>query len=345
MSTTLHCQWPCAQVDLDFVLLVRGCSLIEFNLLIVSGYFIPYSVFVCGLISGSSLSFTRSTEFYFGKTDGNSTRETQRSWLENDLKTANANRDNVPWIIAHGHRDIYCSTSDDNDCASPGDAGKIRDDLEPLFYKYGLDIWINGHEHSYERTYPLYKGASVKSYIDPAATIYIVTGAAGSPEMHEAFDNNPPSWSAFRSNTFGYSRALVHNATHLRWQQVQTDPTLFPTSDYGRVIDDVWFIQHKHGPFDAARAPNGTAFPSGTDSRARTDDHWGPLLPFLDHASGRAVSELIREFVAEHGERAWAEKEDDLLKIANNFTGGTGEVWEDVRAEGLSSSGAWFKWK
>ena len=57
---------------------------------------------------------------------------------------------------------------------------------------------------------------------NPNATIYIVTGAAGSAEMHEGFDNPQPSFSAFRSNTFGYSRLLVHNASHIRWQQVQT---------------------------------------------------------------------------------------------------------------------------
>ena len=52
-----------------------------------------------------------------------------------------------------------------------------------------------------ERTYPLYKGKSVASNINPPSTIYIVTGAAGSPEMHEGFDNKQPTWSAFRSNT------------------------------------------------------------------------------------------------------------------------------------------------
>jgi hypothetical protein len=64
---------------------------------------------------------------------------------------------------------------------------KVRADLEPLFFKYGLDFWINGHEHSYERTYPMYKEKSEKSNVEPKATIYIVTGAAGSSEMHEGF--------------------------------------------------------------------------------------------------------------------------------------------------------------
>ena len=54
--------------------------------------------------------------------------------------------------------------------------------------------------------------------------------------MHEGFTRVPPSWSAFRSNTFGYSRMIVHNSTHVHWQQVSTDPTSFPLSEYGRSV-------------------------------------------------------------------------------------------------------------
>jgi hypothetical protein len=300
-----------------------------------------------------------STEFWFGVSsfDKKVTTATQLEWLEKDLIAANANRANVPWVVAQGHRDIYCSTSDDSDCGA-GQAGVIRADLEPLFFKYGLDLWINGHEHSYERTYPMYKGESQKcpgscpersnncleTCTNPNATIYIITGAAGSPEMHEGFDNAQPSWSAYRSNTFGYSRLLVHNATHIRWQEVQTDPTLFPTADYGRVIDDVWIIQEKHGPFDLATAPKGKAWPIGDETPSRAFDHWGPLLGLdKDGTDKRATVALIREFREIHGDKAWAEKEDELLRYVNDRIGGASE-WEDVRGDG-SSSGAWFRWK
>ena len=81
--------------------------------------------------------------------------ETQYKWLINDLIEANKNRDAVPWIIGHGHRSVYCSC--DKDC--DGDAAKIRGGkygLEEIFMKYGVDFWINGHEHDYERSFPMY---------------------------------------------------------------------------------------------------------------------------------------------------------------------------------------------
>ena len=77
-----------------------------------------------------------STEFWFGvnSSDGAVTLATQLAWLEKDLAAAQANRANVPWVVAQSHRDIYCSTSDDSDCGD-SQAGLVRKDLEPLFFK------------------------------------------------------------------------------------------------------------------------------------------------------------------------------------------------------------------
>lgn len=56
----------------------------------------------------------------------------------------------------------------------------------------------------------------------PAAMpqVFIVTGAAGCDELHEPFTRPQPARSAFRSNNFGYSQLIVHNHSHLQWQQV-----------------------------------------------------------------------------------------------------------------------------
>eukprot|EP00755_Sulcionema_specki_P004860 Sspe_Gene.31210::Locus_15406_Transcript_1_3_Confidence_0.250_Length_1816::g.31210::m.31210 len=276
-----------------------------------------------------------STELWFGVTDGKTTKDSFISWLKDDLKKANANRDAVPWVVVHGHRSIYCSC--DGDCDGP--AMKIRQDLEPIFFEYGVDFFINGHEHNYERMWPTYQNKSDQSNIDPKATVYIVTGAAGSHEMHEPFTRPQPSWSAFRSNSFSYTRMYVYNSTHIHWQQIQTDPTLFPKSDYGRVIDDTWFVQHQHGPFDPAKAPKvkPTSCPM-----CGQEDHWAPLLG-LDDGTGRSTDVLIREFRAKHGEEAWREKLRGLMRIVNSRK----VVWEDVREDGNSDGAALgdFKWK
>ena len=55
--------------------------------------------------------------------------------------------------------------------------------LEELFYKYGVDLVFTGHEHSYERMYPVYNLEVIQhDYFNARAPIYIVTGTAGCNE-------------------------------------------------------------------------------------------------------------------------------------------------------------------
>ena len=278
-----------------------------------------------------------STEMWFGTGDLTANLLTMLRWLRNDLKKANENRDKFPWIIVHGHRSIYCSCDKDCDIG----AEFIRLEMEPILFENGVDFFINGHEHNYERMWPTYKSKSDQSNFNPKATVYVVTGAAGSREMHEPFTKPQPSWSAFRSNTFSYTRMYVHNASHIHWQQVQTDPTLFPGSDYGRVIDDTWFVQNSHGPFNESLAPKKK--PTSC-SICGEYDHWAPLLG-LEDGSGRSMVELIAEYRKKNGDDAWRSKLESLMsQLQSNLT-----VWEDVREDG-NSDGAWaekkgFQWK
>ena len=216
-----------------------------------------------------------STEFYFNCPKADLVKE-MYEWLEADLEKAQANRKNIPWIVVHGHRSVYCSCDGDCDIA----AATIRSGsygLENLFYKYGVDFFLNGHEHDYERMWPTYQGKAQHSNVDPAATIYVVTGAAGCKELHEPFTRPQPARSAYRSNTFGYSRMWVYNHTHIRWQQVQTDPTFFGPDKYGRVIDDVWIVQHNHGPFDHSKAPQETDMCVYGET-CFSFDHWNSIF-------------------------------------------------------------------
>lgn len=66
--------------------------------------------------------------------------------------------------------------------------------FEKLFYDQGVDMYLCGHYHNYERNWPTYMNKSVPSNNQPEAPIYIVTGAAGCPELHEPF-----TWLAIES--------------------------------------------------------------------------------------------------------------------------------------------------
>lgn len=98
-------------------------------------------------------------------------------WLEADLKAANANRAERPWVIAMGHRPWFLRDGDAKNY--PGNTGHmeaVKKAHAELFRKYGLDLYITAHEHSYHRLTPI--GANKLTQPYPMIT----TGGAGCDE-------------------------------------------------------------------------------------------------------------------------------------------------------------------
>ncbi|MGB3207112.1 MAG: metallophosphoesterase [Crinalium sp.] len=94
-----------------------------------------------------------SVQFFALDTNHNADWQTQLPWLETALSKSNA-----PWKVVFGHNPLYSS----------GHYGVNQDlisKLTPLFKKYGVQLYINGHDHSYERTQPI------------NGTTYLVCGA------------------------------------------------------------------------------------------------------------------------------------------------------------------------
>jgi hypothetical protein len=79
---------------------------------------------------------------------GGPTPNTQTQWLENTLSAARASS-TVDWIIVQLHQ-CALSSSTDNGC----DAG-IRQTWVPLFDQYEVDLVLNGHDHDYDRSFPV----------------------------------------------------------------------------------------------------------------------------------------------------------------------------------------------
>ncbi|MBZ5538826.1 MAG: metallophosphoesterase [Acidobacteriia bacterium] len=68
----------------------------------------------------------------------------QTAWLETQLKDAG----NGDWKICIFHHPLYSSAK------FHGSALDLRQLLEPLFIKYGVDVVLSGHDHVYERVHP-----------------------------------------------------------------------------------------------------------------------------------------------------------------------------------------------
>ncbi|XP_059154962.1 acid phosphatase type 7-like isoform X1 [Physella acuta] len=180
----------------------------------------------------------------------------QYEWLKKDLENANLpeNRAKQPWIVVFGHRPMYCSSDDTDDCTKfesitrKGVPGLHIFGLEDVLYDNGVDLAIWAHEHSYERLWPIYdrkvmNGSYDHPYTDAKAPIHIITGSAGCRENVSGFVPTPPEWSAFHSMDYGYTRMHVLNKTHMYLEQVSDIKD-------GQVIDKFTIIKNWHGSFD-----------------------------------------------------------------------------------------------
>jgi hypothetical protein len=118
-----------------------------------------------------------------------------------------------------GHRPIYSSNIQFSDHSIPvNDAKILQTSFEDLFFKYKVDMYMVGHVHSYERSYPVYK-----SKINEAAPVYIVNGGAGNLEGLTPDQNyKKSSWSAHIFNADqGYgiiSTDFSDKELKLKWQ-------------------------------------------------------------------------------------------------------------------------------
>ena len=55
--------------------------------------------------------------------------------------------------------------------------------LEAVLNKYGVDFIVQGHEHSYERLYPVFNETVTQfNYVNPKAPIHFISGEAGCNE-------------------------------------------------------------------------------------------------------------------------------------------------------------------
>jgi hypothetical protein len=149
------------------------------------------------------------TSFYIhGYSGGEQTR-----WLEQTLAAASKD-DSIDWIIVQMHQDALSSSKTGN-----GSDKGIRETWLPLFDRYAVDLVLCGHDHDYERSWPVRgcnhdvgrdanSGATVDTCqprpvitADPAdgrfdtshGTIHLILGGGGTSAPLDAYGVDPSS--------------------------------------------------------------------------------------------------------------------------------------------------------
>lgn len=99
-------------------------------------YFKPYN------LDGKRYRTFRKSNVRFFILDSNYLDPDQRKWLESELAASGSD-----WKIVYFHHPLYTT-------ARRGPEVELREILEPIFVKYGVDVVFAGHEHVYERMRP-----------------------------------------------------------------------------------------------------------------------------------------------------------------------------------------------
>jgi acid phosphatase type 7 len=128
-----------------------------------------------------------------------------KAWLDKDLEAANANRANVPWIVAmHHHAEFSASNHGDDSDVLLG-----RQFFVPIWDKYHVDLLVLGHDHNYERSKPL-TGPLTGATLDPVVqdlpqngTVYMICAGAGA----DAYGNGTKAFTGY-SQTFDSKTVL-----------------------------------------------------------------------------------------------------------------------------------------
>lgn len=157
-----------------------------------------------------------------------STPNAQIDWLAADL--AAVDRAKTPWIIVSGHRPWYLSFTN----SSKTICWDCKDVFEPLFLQYGVDLYLSGHHHTYERLAPIANGViDANELNNPSAPWYITNGAAGHYKGLGALTTPYQPYHRFgldiNNATYGWSKLTFHNCTHMTHE--------FIASGNGTVLD------------------------------------------------------------------------------------------------------------
>jgi hypothetical protein len=116
----------------------------------------------------------------------------QTRWLEKTLQEAQHD-DDIDWIVVQMHQDALSSSKTGN-----GSDKGIREAWLPLFDRYGVDLVVCGHDHDYERSYPV-RGCNHHAGTDAK------TGASV-----DTLQPRPVTHAQSNGNTFDTSHGTIH---------------------------------------------------------------------------------------------------------------------------------------
>ncbi|BAZ09733.1 metallophosphoesterase [Calothrix sp. NIES-4071] len=136
-------------------------------------------------------------QFFVLDTNVNADFKTQLTWLDTELSKSKA-----PWKIVYGHHPIYAS-------GVYGSNPAFIKVFTPIFQKHNVQLYINGHEHHYERTIAI-----------NGTTYLICGGGAGTRPVGKN------EWTAYSAEKLSFAAYKVY-ADKIEVSGIGTDNQIF----------------------------------------------------------------------------------------------------------------------
>ncbi|KAF7193734.1 Acid phosphatase [Pseudocercospora fuligena] len=166
----------------------------------------------------------------FGKIDNkdwkNNEAYEQYQWLKKDL--AKIDRTKTPWVIAMSHRPMYSSEVSSYQ-------KNIRNAWQSLLIDAGVDAYMAGHIHWYERMWPITMNGTVDSMsiknnhtymTNPGVSMtHLTNGMAGNIESHSTLGNGTVlnTTAVLNQADYGFNKLTFKSATELHFQFIKGD--------------------------------------------------------------------------------------------------------------------------
>ncbi len=133
----------------------------------------------------------------------------QYTFVQNDLAKA-ASDPNIDWIVVTHHSQKYASTQN-YDIPEEREWNNI---YHPLFEQYNVDLVLQGHQHNYQRTFPIKYNSDTpinpiitdrnrNTYTNPEGQIYLTVGTGGAA-LHSLNGNKAPYIITAQDEVYGF---------------------------------------------------------------------------------------------------------------------------------------------
>jgi len=139
----------------------------------------------------------------------------QYNWLVNDLENTHQY-----WKFVFFHHPPYSSSAHGSDL-------NVRNTLGPVFEKYHVALVFTGHDHDYERTWPMLNGAVSTAW--DGGVVYVVTGGGGAPLYPAGADD----FTAYSSSRYHFVRVQVAGCK-LSLQAIDINGNVFDAYELSR---------------------------------------------------------------------------------------------------------------